>query len=80
MLSYCDHLMSVLCCASCVVNNCFKGHLLNYWLDFDQTWQKKTLYGPVSKLFTELTCRTYDSVTQTPGQGHTSRSCDLPFN
>ena len=25
--------------ASSVVSNCFKGHLLlNYWLDFDQTW------------------------------------------
>ena len=24
---------------SSIVNNCFKGHLLlNYWLDFDQTW------------------------------------------
>ena len=23
-------------CPSCVINNCFKGHLLNYWLDFDQ--------------------------------------------
>ena len=29
------------CCASCTVSNCFKGHLLlNYWLDFDQTWQE----------------------------------------
>ena len=30
---------------SFVVNNCFKGHLLlNYWLDFDQTWLKWSLY------------------------------------
>ena len=28
----------------------------------------------------ERMCRSYDSVTQTSGQGHTSRSCDLPFN
>ena len=21
-------------CPSCVFNNCFKGHLLNYWLDY----------------------------------------------
>ena len=26
-------------CPSCVVNNCFKGHLLNYLVDFDKTWQ-----------------------------------------
>ena len=38
-LSYCDHWMSVVRRVSPVVNNCFKGHfLLNYWLDFDQTW------------------------------------------
>ena len=38
MVSYCDHCMSVVGCAfivSSVINNCFKGHLLNYWLDFD---------------------------------------------
>ena len=27
----------------CVVSNCFKGHLLNYWLDFAQTWQECSL-------------------------------------
>ena len=27
-------------CAFYIINNCFKGHLLNYWLDFDQTWQE----------------------------------------
>ena len=32
---------------SCVVNNCFKGHLLlNYRLEFDQTWQEWALYDP----------------------------------
>ena len=29
---------SVVCPALTVVNNFFKGHLLNYCLDFDQTW------------------------------------------
>ena len=44
-MSYCDHWMSVLHCVSCIVNNWFKGHLLlNYWLDFDQTWQELSLY------------------------------------
>ena len=44
-VSYCDHWMSVLHCVSCIVNNWFKGHLLlNYWLDFDQTWQELSLY------------------------------------
>ena len=39
MVSYCDRWMSVLRCPPCVVKNCFKGHLLlNYWLDFNQTW------------------------------------------
>ena len=38
MVTYCDHWMSVVCRQSCVLNNCFKGHLLNYQLDFDQTW------------------------------------------
>ena len=33
MVSYCDHLMSVVRRQSSVLNNCFKGHLLNYWLD-----------------------------------------------
>ena len=28
----------------------------------------------------ETMCRTYDLATQTQGQGHTTRSCDLPFN
>ena len=33
---------------SCVVNNCFKRHLLlNNWLDFYKTWQKLFLYGPL---------------------------------
>ena len=34
MVSYCDGWIP-----SCVVNNCLKGLLLlNYWLDFGQTW------------------------------------------
>ena len=38
-VSYCDHWMSVVRRVSSVVNNCFKRHLLlNYWLNFDQTW------------------------------------------
>ena len=41
MVSYCDHWMSVVRCASYVVNNCFKGHLLlNYSLDFYQPFQE----------------------------------------
>ena len=40
-VSYCDHWMSVVRRSSSVINNCFKGHLiLNYLLDFDQTWQE----------------------------------------
>ena len=36
---YCDHWMSVVRRVSSVVNNCLKRHiLLNYCLDFDQTW------------------------------------------
>ena len=35
MVSYCDHWMSVVHCASSTIAS--KGHLLNYWLDFDQT-------------------------------------------
>ena len=46
-LSHCDHWMSVVRCVSSVFNNCFKGHLLNYWLDFDQTWHEWSLYGPL---------------------------------
>ena len=38
-VSYCDHWMSVVRHVSSVVNNCLKRHLLlNYLLDFDQTW------------------------------------------
>ena len=25
-------------CLSSIINKCFKAHLLNYWLDFVQTW------------------------------------------
>ena len=35
MVSYCNRWMSVIC-----RQQLFKGHLLNYWLDFDQTWQE----------------------------------------
>ena len=35
MVSYCDHKMSVVHCASSTIAS--KGLLLNYWLDFDQT-------------------------------------------
>ena len=40
MVSFCGHyIVSVVSHVSWVVNNCFKEHLLlNYWLDFDQTW------------------------------------------
>ena len=39
MVRYCDRWMSgVRRASSSVVNNCFKCNLLNYWLDFDQTW------------------------------------------
>ena len=30
-------------------------------------------------VLSEIMCRTYDSATQTQGQGHNSRSCDLQF-
>ena len=42
-LSYCDHWISVLRHVLCVNNNCFKGHLLNYWLELDQTLQDRSL-------------------------------------
>ena len=48
IISYCDLWISIVRRGRplCVVNNCFKGHLLlNYWLDFDQTWQDWSLYG-----------------------------------
>ena len=47
MVSYCDHWMSVdiVSRVSCVLNNNFKGHLLNDLLDFDQIWQDGSLYG-----------------------------------
>ena len=37
-VSYCDYWMSIVRRASSAINNNrFKRHLLNYWLDFDQT-------------------------------------------
>ena len=40
MMSYCDRWMSVVRRQLSVINNCFKGHLLNYRMDIDQTWQE----------------------------------------
>ena len=34
MVSICDYWMSVIHRVSSIVNNCFKGHLLNIWLFF----------------------------------------------
>ena len=48
MVSYCDNWTSVVRRVSSVVNNCFKGHhLLNYWMDLNQTWQEWSLYCPL---------------------------------
>ena len=46
--------LSVICRASCVVNNFFKHLLLNRWANLDQTWQECSLRGPLQKLFTEF--------------------------
>ena len=47
-VSYCDHLMSVVCRQSTI---CFKRHLLNHCVDFHQTSQEWSSGGPLSKLF-----------------------------
>ena len=39
-LSHCDRWMFIVSRLLCFVNNHVKGHLLNYWLDFDKTWQE----------------------------------------
>ena len=58
-VSFCDHSPSVVIVIRMSVrpSTIFKQqHLLNHWLDFDQTSEEWSLVGPLSKLFKWFPC------------------------
>ena len=55
MVSFCDHPMSVMRCASSVVHNFFKHLLLlNDWANLNETWLGCSLGEALPKLFKRL--------------------------